>query len=126
MQWLMLQQDKPEDFVIATGVQYSVRDFINAAAKELGMQIRWEGDGVDEKGYDIHEKCVVAVDPRYFRPTEVETLLGDPAKAKEKLGWTPKIAFEELVAEMVREDLKSAERDELIKRHGYKSMDYHE
>ena len=126
MQWLMLQQDKPEDFVIATGVQYSVRDFINAAAKELGMQIRWEGDGVDEKGYDIHGKCVVAVDPRYFRPTEVETLLGDPSKAKEKLGWTPKITFEELVAEMVREDLKSAERDELIKRHGYKSMDYHE
>jgi GDPmannose 4,6-dehydratase len=126
MQWLMLQQDKPEDFVIATGIQYSVRDFINAAAKELGMQIRWEGDGVDEKGYDIHGKCVVAVDPRYFRPTEVETLLGDPSKAKEKLGWTPKITFEELVAEMVREDLKSAERDELIKRHGYKSMDYHE
>ncbi len=126
MQWLMLQQDKPEDFVIATGVQYSVRDFINAAAKELGMQIRWEGDGVDENGYDAHGKCVVAVDPRYFRPTEVETLLGDPAKAKEKLGWTPKITFEELVAEMVREDLKSAERDELVKRHGFKPMDYHE
>jgi len=126
MQWLMLQQDKPEDFVIATGVQYSVRDFINAAAKELGMQIRWEGEGVDEKGYDSHGKCVVAVDPRYFRPTEVETLLGDPAKAKEKLGWTPKITFEELVAEMVCEDLKSAERDELVKRNGFKSMDYHE
>ena len=126
MQWLMLQQEKPEDFVIATGVQYSVRDFINAAGKELGMQIRWEGEGVDEKGYDAHAKCVVAIDPRYFRPTEVETLLGDPSKAKEKLGWTPKITFEELVAEMVREDLKSAERDELIKRHGYKSMDYHE
>lgn len=126
MQWLMLQQEKPEDFVIATGVQYSVRDFINAAAKELGMLIRWEGEGVDEKGYDAHGKCVVAVDPRYFRPTEVETLLGDPAKAKEKLGWSPKITFEELVAEMVREDLKSAERDELIKRHGFKSMDYHE
>ena len=126
MQWLMLQQDKPEDFVIATGIQYSVRDFINAAAKELGMRIRWEGDGVDEKGYDTYGKCVVAVDPRYFRPTEVETLLGDPAKAKEKLGWTPKITFEELVAEMVREDLNLAERDELIKRHGYKSMDYHE
>ncbi|WP_018410951.1 GDP-mannose 4,6-dehydratase [Methyloversatilis thermotolerans] len=126
MQWLMLQQEQPEDFVIATGVQYSVRDFINVAAKELGMQIRWEGEGVDEKGYDAHGKCVVAVDPRYFRPTEVETLLGDPAKAKEKLGWTPKITFEELVAEMVREDLKSSERDELIKRHGYKSMDFHE
>lgn len=126
MQWLMLQQDKPEDFVIATGIQYSVRDFINAAAKELSMQIRWEGDGVDEKGYGTNGKCVVAVDPRYFRPTEVETLLGNPAKAKAKLGWTPKITFEELVAEMVREDLKSAERDELVKRHGFKSMDYHE
>jgi len=126
MQWLMLQQDKPEDFVIATGVQYSVRDFVNAAAKELGMEIRWEGNGVDEKGYDSHGKCIVAVDPCYFRPTEVETLLGDPAKAKEKLGWTPKTTFDELVAEMVREDLKSAERDELIKHHGYKAMDYHE
>lgn len=126
MQWLMLQQETPEDFVIATGVQYSVRDFINAAIKELGAQIRWVGEGVEEKGYDAHGKCVVAVDPRYFRPTEVETLLGDPTKAKEKLGWTPKITFEELVAEMVREDIKSAERDELIKRHGYKSMDYHE
>jgi GDPmannose 4,6-dehydratase len=126
MQWLMLQQDKPEDFVIATGVQYSVRDFVNAAAKELGMQIRWEGTGVDEKGYDASGKIIVAVDPRYFRPTEVETLLGDPSKAKEKLGWTPKIGFDELVAEMVREDLKSAERDELVKQHGFKAMDYHE
>ena len=126
MQWLMLQQDKPEDFVIATGVQYSVRDFVNAAAKELGMQIRWEGQGVEEKGYDTHGKCIVAVDPRYFRPTEVETLLGDPSKAKEKLGWSPKTTFDELVAEMVREDLKSAERDELIKHHGYKAMDYRE
>jgi GDPmannose 4,6-dehydratase len=126
MQWLMLQQDKPEDFVIATGMQQSVRDFVNAAAKELGMPIRWEGEGVNEKGYDAHGKCVVAVDPRYFRPTEVETLLGDPTKAKEQLGWTPTTSFDDLVAEMVREDLKSAERDELIKRHGYKSMDYHE
>jgi GDPmannose 4,6-dehydratase len=126
MQWLMLQQEKPEDFVIATGVQYSVRDFVNAAAKEIGMEIRWEGQGVDEKGYDTHGKCIVAVDPRYFRPTEVETLLGDPTKAKDKLGWTPKTTFAELVAEMVREDLKSAERDELIKHHGYKAMDYHE
>lgn len=126
MQWLMLQQEKPEDFVIATGVQYSVRDFVNAAAKELGMQIRWEGQGVDEKGYDSNNKVIVAVDPRYFRPTEVETLLGDPSKAKQKLGWTPKISFNELVVEMVSEDLKSAERDELIKHHGYKAMDYHE
>lgn len=126
MQWLMLQQDKPEDFVIATGVQYSVRDFINAAAKELDMQIRWEGEGVDERGYDGQGKCIVAVDSRYFRPAEVETLLGDPTKAKEKLGWTPKITFNQLVTEMVREDLKSAERDEIINTHGYKSMDHHE
>jgi GDPmannose 4,6-dehydratase len=127
MQWLMLQQDKPEDFVIATGVQYSVRDFVNAAAKELGISVRWEGTGVDEKGYDAATgKCIVQVDPRYFRPTEVETLLGDPTKAKQKLGWTPKITFNELVAEMVLEDLKSAQRDELIKEHGYQAMDYHE
>ena len=133
MQWLMLQQDHPEDFVIATGVQYSVRDFVNAAAKELGMSIRWEGQGVDEKGYwENHSPLtgspspIVAVDPRYFRPSEVETLLGDPAKAKAKLGWTPRISFDELVAEMVREDLKAAERDELVKKHGYKAMDYHE
>lgn len=126
MQWLMLQQDTPEDFVIATGMQYSVRDFVNFAAEELGINVRWEGDGVEEKGYDATGKCIVAVDPRYFRPTEVETLLGDASKAKEKLGWTPKITFKELVAEMVREDLKSAERDELVKRHGYQSLDYHE
>jgi GDPmannose 4,6-dehydratase len=125
MQWLMLQQDKPEDFVIATGVQYSVRDFVNAAAKELGMEITWRGRGVDEMGA-WNGKDIVKVDPRYFRPTEVETLLGDPSNAKAKLGWTPKISFDELVAEMVREDLKSAERDELIKRHGYTPMDYHE
>lgn len=132
MQWLMLQQDEPEDFVIATGVQYSVRDFVNAAAKELGMNIRWEGQGADEVGSLLSsspaggEKAIVKVDPRYFRPTEVETLLGDPTKAKEKLGWVPKITFDELVAEMVREDLKAAERDELVKKHGYKAMDYHE
>jgi GDPmannose 4,6-dehydratase len=125
MQWLMLQQENPEDFVIATGVQYSVRDFVNAAAKELGMEIRWEGEGVNEIG-SLDGKDIVKVDPRYFRPTEVETLLGDPSNAKAKLGWTPKISFEDLVAEMVREDLKSAERDELIKRHGYTPMDYHE
>lgn len=126
MQWLMLQQDQPEDFVIATGVQYSVRDFVNTAAKELGITISWEGKGVEEKGYDADGKCIVQVDPRYFRPTEVETLLGDPTKAKEKLGWTPKISFEELVAEMVREDYKSAERDELVKKHGFTVYDYHE
>jgi len=126
MQWLMLQQDKPEDFVIATGVQYSVRDFVNAAAVELGLKIRWEGSGLDEKGYDYDGKCIVAVDPRYFRPSEVQTLIGDPAKAKEKLGWSPKITFEELVAEMVREDMKTAERDELVKKHGYSVLNCHE
>ncbi len=132
MQWLMLQQDQPEDFVIATGEQYSVRDFVDAAARELGMSMRWEGSGVDEKGYWVNgpgsysQRPIVQVDPRYFRPTEVETLLGDPSKAREKLGWAPKTRFADLVAEMVREDLKSAERDELVKRHGYKAMDYHE
>jgi GDPmannose 4,6-dehydratase len=137
MQWLMLQQEKPEDFVIATGVQYSVRDFVSAAAKKLGMQIRWEGEGMDEKGYlpspaggrgagGEGQRPIVAVDPRYFRPTEVETLLGDPTKAKEKLGWTPKVTFDELVAEMVREDLKAAERDELVKKHGYAVLNCHE
>jgi GDPmannose 4,6-dehydratase len=126
MQWLMLQQENPEDFVIATGVQYSVRDFVNAAAKELGLAITWQGDGVDEKGYDESGKCIVAVDPRYFRPTEVETLLGDPSKAKNKLGWVPRISFDELVTEMVREDLKSAQRDELVKQHGYAAFIPHE
>lgn len=126
MQWLMLQQDQAEDFVIATGVQYSVRDFVNAAAVELGLKVRWEGNGKDEKGYDHAGKCIIAVDPRYYRPTEVETLLGDPSRAKEKLGWTPKITFDELVAEMVREDLKSAERDELVKKHGYSVLNCHE
>ena len=125
MQWLMLQQEVPEDFVIATGVQYSVRDFVNAAAKELDMQISWQGAGIEEKGY-WQGNCIVQVDARYFRPTEVETLLGDPTKAKQKLGWVPKITFHELVAEMVREDYKSAQRDELIKEHGYRAMDYHE
>jgi GDPmannose 4,6-dehydratase len=126
MQWLMLQQDQAEDFVIATGVQYSVRQFVDAAAKELGIQITWQGQGIDETGTDQNGKVIVKVDPRYFRPTEVETLLGDPSKAKEKLGWTPKTTFDELVAEMVREDLKSAERDELVKKHGYAAYDYNE
>ena len=126
MQWLMLQQDQPEDFVIAMGEQFSVRDFVNAAAKELRMEISWEGEGLEEKVYDTHGKCIVCVDPRYFRSAEVETLLGDPSKAKEKLGWTPTITFDELVAEMVYEDLMSAERDELIKNHGYTVTDHHE
>ena len=126
MQWLMLQQAEPEDYVIATGVQYSVRDFVNAACAEIGIQIRWQGSGVEETGIDAQGRCVVRVDPRYFRPTEVETLLGDATKARVKLGWVPRIQFAELVAEMVREDLKSAERDELIKKHGYKALDRHE
>lgn len=126
MQWLMLQQDKPEDFVIATGMQYSVREFVIAAAQEVGLTITWKGEGIEEKGYDANENCIVSIDPRYFRPTEVETLLGDASKAKKKLGWTPKISFNELVSEMMREDLKAAERDELVKKHGYKAMDYHE
>lgn len=126
MQWLMLQQEKPEDFVIATGRQYSVRDFVNAAARELDMDIKWEGEGLNEKGYDLQGRCIVAVDPRYFRPTEVETLLGDASKAKAMLGWEPKITFEELVKEMAREDLKIAERDGLVSRHGYSVMNRHE
>jgi len=126
MQWLMLQQNEPEDFVIATGIQYSVRDFINAAAGELGMHVTWKGQGENEKGYDATGRCIISVDPRYFRPTEVESLLGDPSKAHKKLGWTPKITFEELVAEMAREDLKSAQRDEIIKQNGFAVCDYHE
>ena len=125
MQWLMLQQEKPQDFVIATGVQYSVRDFVNRAAQVLGMEIVWQGQGVDEVGL-VDGEAVVKVDPRYFRPAEVETLLGDASKAREELGWSPKIGFDELVEEMVREDLRSAERDELIKQHGFTPMDYHE
>jgi GDPmannose 4,6-dehydratase len=123
MQWLMLQQEEPEDFVIATGIQHSVRDFVSAVADELGLDLHWVGQGVEEKAYSSQGKCIVAVDPRYFRPTEVDALLGDPTKAKEKLGWLPRITFDELVREMTREDLKSAERDELVKRHGYKPVD---
>jgi len=126
MQWLMLQQDEPDDFVIASGEQYSVRDFVDAAAREIGLSISWQGQGMEEKGYDAHGSCIVEVDPRYFRPTEVETLLGDAGKAKEKLGWSTKIPFAELVAEMVREDLKTAERDELVKRKGYKVFEHNE
>jgi GDPmannose 4,6-dehydratase len=119
MQWLMLQQDIAEDYVIATGIQYSVREFVNAAAEEIGFSIRWEGQGVNEKGFDAKGNCVIAVDPRYFRPTEVETLLGDARKAKEKLNWAPKISFKELVSEMMREDFKAAERVEMLRLHGF-------
>ncbi len=127
MQWLMLQQDEPDDYCIATGQQKSVRDFVNAAFKEVGIEIDWKGEGVDEKGYNAaNGDLLVEVDPRYFRPTEVDTLLGDPTKAKEKLGWEPEISLDEMVAEMVREDLKIAERDELCRREGFKTFDYNE
>ena len=135
MQWLMLQQDKPEDFVIATGVQYSVRQFIEKTAAALGMQIRWEGNGVDEVGYWTNPQLVIAgsdpqsmpseipvirIDPRYFRPTEVETLLGDPTKAKQELGWVPEITLDEMVREMVDVDLAEARKSALLKSNGYK------
>ncbi|VAW52111.1 GDP-mannose 4,6-dehydratase [hydrothermal vent metagenome] len=127
MQWLMLQQEQPEDFVIATGVQYSVRDFVNKAAKAVGIEIEWKGEGVDEKGYDkATGNCLVEVDPRYFRPTEVETLLGDPTKAKEKLGWVPKITLEEMVTEMVEHDLMLAKRDALCEKEGFRTNRYFE
>ena len=114
--WLMLQQREPEDFVIATGVQYSVREFVEFVCRELGIRITWKGKGQDEKGYDENGKVIVAVSPRYFRPAEVETLLGDPTKAKEKLGWKPEISFAELVKEMVREDMKLAEQELQLKK----------
>jgi len=118
-QWLMLQQSEPQDFVIATGQQYSVRDFLSAVGAQLEMNIHWEGFGVDEKGYDDEGRCIVGVSPRYFRPTEVETLLGDASKAKDILGWNPKISFADLVEEMTREDFKSAERDQLVSKYGF-------
>ncbi|MYL82081.1 GDP-mannose 4,6-dehydratase [Desulfovibrio aerotolerans] len=127
MQWLMLQQDAPDDFVIATGRQHSVRDFVTMAAAELGITVRFEGTGADEKGYDANTgQCLVAVDSRYFRPTEVETLLGDPTKARERLGWQPRITLEEMVAEMVRCDLRDAQRDALCKSEGYTVFDGNE
>jgi len=120
MQWLMLQQDQPEDYVIATGEQRSVREFVDAAARELGMTITWKGSGGQEKGYDAGGRCVVAVDPHYFRLTEVDTLLGDATKAHSKLGWKPRTTFAQLVTEMVRHDLDAAKRDALVKSQGYK------
>ena len=139
-QWLILQQDNPEDFVIATGKQYSVRQMVETAANELGITLRWEGGGQDEigivdsveEGHGVKEaalvpgQVIVRIDPRYFRPAEVETLLGDPTKAKQKLGWAPKVTFEELVSEMVRVDLDKAKCDEMVKDHGYQVFDYHE
>jgi GDPmannose 4,6-dehydratase len=127
MQWLMLQQARPEDFVIATGEQHSVREFVEIAAAELGMKISWEGTGVREKGYDTATgKCVVSIDPRYFRPTEVDTLLGDASKAEQKLGWKPRTSFQSLVREMMQADVESAKRDELIKQHGFRYFARHE
>jgi GDPmannose 4,6-dehydratase len=126
MQWLLLQQEKPEDYVIATGRQHSVRDFVDAAAREVDMEINWEGRGVQEKGYTDDGRCIVEVDPRYFRPAEVETLLGDPSKAKQKLGWEPRTSFSELVSEMMREDLKLAARDQLVNQHGFRFFNRHE
>lgn len=120
MQWLMLQQDKPEDYVIATGRQYAVREFVKAAAERLDMKLTWQGTGADEKAFDQNGRCVVAVDSHYFRPAEVETLLGDASKARAKLGWEPKTSFEELVSEMVKADLEIAERDRLVHEAGYK------
>jgi len=117
MQWLMLQQDKPDDYVIASGEQYSVRTFIEKSASELGMKINWKGHGLDEKGYDSDGKCIISVDSKYFRPTEVESLLGDASKAKKMLGWQPKITFEDLVKEMVESDLRIASEEKMIKKH---------
>src|SRR6195256_2172907 len=126
-QWLMLQQDAAEDFVIATGQQFSVRDFVEAAGTLLDMKIEWKGDGVDEVGVDSRSgRTLVRVDPRYFRPTEVETLLGDATKAREKLGWTAEVSFPELVAEMVESDLDLAKRDALVAKEGYKVYNRHE
>jgi GDPmannose 4,6-dehydratase len=142
MQWLMLQQDKPDDFVIASGAQHSVREFVERASAELGIHLRWEGEGVDEigivdsiryKGTEAQRhkvlkegQVIIRVDPRYFRPTEVESLLGDASKAKRELGWEPKISFGELVREMVLADLEVAKRDTLVEKHGFKSFNYHE
>jgi GDPmannose 4,6-dehydratase len=122
MQWLMLQQEQAEDFVIASGAQYSVREFVDRAAKELGMKLNWSGKGVNEKGYDEQGCCVVEVDPRYFRPTEVETLLGDASKAKQKLGWVPKISFDELVKEMVQTDMREAKFEVEVLKSGHKAL----
>jgi GDPmannose 4,6-dehydratase len=138
MQWMMLQQDKPDDFVIATGVQHSVRDFVDAAASELGITLSWQGQGLEETGVVRNSgkdengakvsvgDTLVRVDPRYFRPTEVESLLGDPSKAKEILGWTPKTTFKELVSEMMRADLDEARKDALCQRRGFTTFNYNE
>lgn len=125
-QWLMLQQQFPEDFVIATGMQYSVRDFVNKAAAILDIHLSWKGAGLAEKGYDQHGNCVISIDPRYFRPTEVDSLVGNAQKAKLKLNWQPKISFDELLNEMVQEDLKAAKHEKLAKQNGFNTYAYHE
>jgi GDPmannose 4,6-dehydratase len=122
----MLQQEKPQDYVIATGRQYSVRDFVQRCADLLDMELNWQGSGADERAVDRNGKLVVAVDPRYFRPTEVESLLGDASKAKRELGWEPRTSFDELVREMVESDLKAAERDALVVRHGFEAYNVRE
>ena len=126
MQWRMLQQNEPRDYVIATGEQHSVREFVDLSAKFLGLEIRWEGEGVEEKGIDKDGNVIVAVDPRYYRPTEVETLLGDASKARRELGWKATVSFSDLVKEMVEEDLKIAEKDALVRKHGYSVFNFHE
>jgi len=126
MQWLILQQEKPQDFVIATGEQHSVRDFVKRCANVLELDLTWQGSGIDEKAFDKRGNVVVAVDPRYFRPTEVETLLGDPGKAKRELGWKPRTSFDQLVTEMVECDLKAAQRDALVIKHGFNAYDVRE
>jgi GDPmannose 4,6-dehydratase len=124
--WMMLQQESPEDLVIATGQQYSVREFVNAAAEELGMKLTWRGHGLDERAIDAYGSSVVAVDPRYFRPAEVDTLIGDASKAQARLGWRPRTTFRETVAEMVASDLQAAERDRVIRQNGYKVAGHHD
>jgi GDPmannose 4,6-dehydratase len=126
MQWRMLQQDEPRDYVIATGEQHSVREFVDLSAKFLDMELKWEGSGVDEKGMDKKGNVIVAVDPRYYRPTEVETLLGDAGKARRELGWKATVSFHDLVKEMIDEDLKTAEKDALVRKHGYSVFNFHE
>jgi GDPmannose 4,6-dehydratase len=126
MQWRMLQQETPEDFVIATGIQHSVREFVTQAAAAIGIELSWQGHGIDEKGVDQKGQTVVAVDPMYFRPSEVDALLGDPTYAHKRLGWKPTVNFEELVKEMIEGDLSLAKRDQLVKKHGFEAYEYHE
>ena len=126
MQWLMLQQEEPEDFVIATGEHHTIRDFVELAASELGISLHWRGEGIDEKGFNSEGDCIVALDARYLRPAEVDTLLGDATKARIKLGWTPRVTFHELVREMVASDFALAERERLVKDSGYRVLEYHE